>query len=89
MENAAVPIVGDFLRGVDADACCEGFRRAVGGFGGNGCFFAGSEAGYAADVENFMAGETEGFASFAGEKFERENAHADEIAAVDAFVAFG
>ena len=89
MEDATVFVVVDFFGGVDAGGGDELLFGAVGGFGADGDGFAGNERGYAFDLEDFVAGEAEALAGFALLEFERENAHTDEVAAMDAFVAFG
>ena len=46
-------------------------------------------AGLVADREDLFAGEAERFGVLAGEELQRQDAHADEVGAVDALVAFG
>ncbi len=41
------------------------------------------------EIEDFQAREAERFRAFAGHKFERQDAHADQVAAVNALEAFG
>ena len=89
MQDAAVPVVGDFLGSVDADARLEGFHLAVGGSCVDGGFFARSQSSNAFDIEDLVTGQAQGLFVRAREKFQRENAHANEIAAMDALVAFG
>ncbi len=42
-----------------------------------------------ADFENLFARQMEGFSSVSGAELQRKNAHADEVGAVDALIAFG
>ena len=46
-------------------------------------------AGLVADGEDLFAGEAEGFDVLAGQELQRQDAHADEVGAVDALVALG
>src|SRR6202012_5321040 len=87
LEDAAVFVVVDFFGGVDAGGDGEFFLGAVGGFGSDLDVFARRERCDAIDGEDFVPGEAERLAGFAWFEFERENAHADEVAAVDALVA--
>src|SRR5580704_5606901 len=89
LEDAAVFVVIDFFGGVDAGDYGEFLLAAVGGFRGDLNVFARRESCDAFDVEDFVASEAVGVARFAWLEFERENAHADEVAAMDALVAFG
>src|SRR5713101_4880050 len=89
LEDAAVAIVGDFFGGVGAGGDGEGFFFSVGGAGADTKNFSRRERGDAFDIEHLVAGESERGAVFAGLELKRENAHTDEVAAMDALVAFG
>ena len=54
----------------------------------HGDWFLGCERRYAIDLEYFVSSQTKGLAVFSRLEFEREHTHADEVAAVNAFVAF-
>lgn len=82
-------VVGDFLGSIDAGDGLERFLSAIVGFGAHGDRFFRFQRRDAFDGEGFVAGEAERFASLAGFEFEGQNAHADEIAAVNSLVAFG
>src|ERR1700748_1364039 len=90
LQNPAVLVVGDFERSVDASDGCEMFFFAGGVAGAHFHFFAGLEiAGQAFNFEGFEACEAECFGSFAGEEFERQDAHAYQVRAMDTFETFG
>ena len=81
-------VVGDFFGRVHADTRLEGLDLAVARFGIDGGFFSRSQSGYAFHVEDFVASEAERFAGFAAQKFQRKDAHTDEITAMNALIAF-
>src|SRR5208282_3781777 len=90
VQDAAVLVVGDFERRVDASNGGEIPFFTVCAASANPYFLARLEiAGQAFDVENFEAGEPERFRSLARQKFERKHAHSNEVAAMDALEAFG
>src|SRR5713101_9954015 len=89
LQDAAVAKVGDFFGGVGAGDRRESFFFSVGGAGADTKNFFRRERGDAFDVEDLVAGESERSAVFAEGEFEREDAHADEVAAMDALKAFG
>jgi len=51
--------------------------------------FSRSQGSDSLDVKNFVAGQAKGLAIFAGLEFERQDAHANQIAAVNPLVTFG
>src|SRR5437899_1788836 len=84
-EDAAVLVVADFDGAVDAADDAEYLRVAGIAAGADGETFARRDAFFDAfDVVGLGAVEAEGLGVFAGLELEREDAHADEIAAVDA-----
>src|SRR6185437_12220979 len=94
LQDAAVAEVFDFLRGVDADFCFEGFLLSVAGGGGHFDGAAGGEligetVAEAYYVVGFFAGEAERFGGFSILELQGKNAHSNEIGPVDALVAFG
>src|SRR5580698_6523776 len=88
LEDAAVFVVVDFFGGVDAGDDGEFLLAAVGGFRGDLDVFARGERRDAVDAKDFVSGKAVRLTGFAWLEFERENAHADQVAAVDALVAF-
>ncbi len=83
-------VVGDFEWGVDARDGGEMLLFAGGFAGAHFHLLAGLEiVGEAFDFEDFVAGEAERFGSFTWREFERQDAHADQIRAVDTFETFG
>lgn len=90
MEDSAVAVVFDFDGGVDAADGGEFGALAVVGGGDDFEGLAGFEGvRKIREVEAFAAGEVEGAAALAFPVDEWEDAHADEIGAVDAFERFG
>ena len=91
-------VVEDFLGGVDAEGGGELDGFAVVGFREDGQDatvgkfrvehgFEG--AGVVADGEDLLAAEAEGVCGLAGQVLEGQDAHADQVGAVDALVALG
>jgi hypothetical protein len=94
LEDAAVLVVEDLLRGVDADGDGELDGGAGHVFGEDDERFSGGEFAVehvfeADDVVNLFAGEGEGFGGVAGLELQREDAHANQVRPVDALVGFG
>ena len=92
-------VVEDLLRGVDAEGggeldgfavCCSrrgsGAMRPSANLESSMCL---SRPGVVADGEDLFAGEAERCGGLAGRYWKRQDAHADEVGAVDALVAFG
>src|SRR3954447_12394605 len=92
VQYAAVPVVGDFVRGVEAhpslefDGIAAVTRRlhldAPGTFG-----IRGHGLVEALDVEDLLAGEPERLGTLAVWELERQHAHADQVGPMDALVA--
>src|SRR6185369_14254492 len=94
VKNPAVAVVLHLLRGVEPHAGLEVDRGAVVAAGLDRYVAAGLEAGIhsggeAGDGEDFVTGETEALDGLAVDEFERRDAHADQVAAVDALEALG
>src|SRR5208282_4195710 len=90
VQDAAVLVVGDFERRVDASNGGEILFFTVCAMSANLHFLARLEiVGQAFDVENLEAGEPARFRSFARQKFQRQHSHSNEVAAMDALEAFG
>src|SRR5699024_6519238 len=88
VQDAAVSVVLDFLRRFQAYAGLEGGFLAfrVGGLDVDFLFGAVGQAG---DVEGLGAVQAQAFGVFAVNEGQRQHAHADQVGAVDALVAFG
>src|SRR6478736_7254507 len=86
LQDPAVPHVLPLARGVDADARPEAHRRAVVALGDD-VGLAGLAVLEAGDRESLAAGEAEGGGVLARRVLERDDAHADEVRAVDPLVA--
>lgn len=87
LEDAAVPVVVGLGGGVDSDSDVKLLVSVFAG-GGDAEGFSVSEAGgvgggESVDGEGFVSGEAEGLGGFSGLELEGEDAHADEVAAVD------
>ncbi len=90
LQNSAVLVVGDFKRRIDSRRCAEVDRQSLRAARGDFDLAARNECvGQALDVENFQARQSERFQIFARQKFERQHAHADQIAAMNALETFG
>ena len=89
MQDAAVAVVVDFDGGVDAAGGEELDFGAIGFGGGDLDVLARGDVGGGVDIEGFLAGEAEGLGGVAFLEAEREDAHADEVGAVDAFEGDG
>ena len=94
LQNPAVGVVERFLRRVDADqrveldrvSCAVSAARTFTCASGGEFFDYVADAG---DLEDFFAGQLERFGGLSGAKLQRQNSHADQVRAVNAFVAFG
>ena len=89
MQNPAVPVVVNLNRGIDAAGDHKVNFVAVGFGGGDFYCLLGFEVVVEADFEGFGSVEVQGFSGFAFSELEGEDAHADKVTAVDAFVAGG
>src|SRR4029077_1509556 len=94
VQDAAVAVILDLLRGVETEAGFEGGRFAVLLPGPDGHLAAVLEVapdplGEAFDVDQLVAGEAEGGGVLARQELQGSDAHADEVAAVDALEALG
>src|SRR5690606_36123424 len=94
LKNAAVQVIQQLLRRVDADRRAEFFGPAVFVRGlYRDLATAGEASGYGLSEsehgEGFAAAQAQRFDAFAVPELERKDAHPDQIGAVDALVAFG
>jgi uncharacterized protein (DUF433 family) len=80
-QNAAVAAVFDLLRPIDAD----------GGDGAHGGLLrtAAQRGGNAGDVRSFLAGQPEALRALPRFELQRQQTHAEQVGAVDAFEALG
>src|SRR6267154_136810 len=81
-------VVGNLFGSIDAGDYRKVFGLAALGFGVHADGFSRGQRGDALDVKNLVAGEAERFARIATLKFQWHDAHADQVAAVDALVTF-
>src|SRR5258708_8315765 len=88
LENAAVLVVGHLFGRVHADERGDRFYAAIRRFGIHRGVFTRRKRRDAFDIEHFVAGQAEGIASFAGLEFQRQHSHPNQIASINAFVAF-
>src|SRR5262249_1715531 len=94
LQNPPVLVVKHLLRRVDTHAGAERARFSVRALGGNGYVPAAAEAGrkrcrQTDDRVDFLARKPQGGCRFSRQELQGQDAHADEIAAVDALVALG
>ena len=89
LEDAAVPVVGDFFGSVHADEGCEGFRFAIGEIlAWTVTSLRGVSVATPSISKISWPVRPSDSRVFAGFEFQRKNAHAHQVAAVNAFVAF-
>src|SRR6478609_388700 len=92
LQDAAVAVVVGFTRGIDAQDRVEGGGAAVFGRRGDleglrrGALVQGGDA---LNGEGFRAGQPQAGGVLSGRVLQRQDAHADQVVAVDALVAFG
>src|SRR3984957_3024215 len=88
VQNPAVLVVVEFLRGIDAQARLELRGGAVIGSGNDPdrLLRAAVESG---DFKSLLAAQTQGLRVMAPLVLQRQHAHADQVGAVDALEALG
>src|SRR5262245_48534219 len=90
LQNAALLVVVEFDGGVDADMGVARLDAAAGGRGADSDLAAGLEVvAQAGDLEGLFAGESQRLPGLAFEELQRQDAHVDQVAAVDPLVARG
>src|SRR5690625_277444 len=87
VQNAAVAVVAGFLERDQADVGPEALFRALGAGGGHIKRFL-CAVGQALDVKGFRAVQAQAFGILAVFKGQRQNAHADQVGAVNTLVGF-
>src|ERR1700676_4757420 len=88
LQDAAVLVIGDLEGSVDPGDGTEHLRVAVRIAGNHFHLFARFEfLRQALDVEDLKPDQAERFRIFTGQKFERQDPHADEVATVNALEA--
>ena len=88
LKDPAVPVVLDLDRRVDPDRRVERDFRPVGLFRRHGQRLRGLQRFHVElNVEDFLARQTQRLPRLAVLELERQNAHPDQVAAVDALVA--
>src|SRR5690606_37328442 len=88
LQDAAVAVVVGLTRGVDAYDRVE-LHAGVGGDLHRAGGGAVVQLGHAGDGEGLLAGQAEGVGRVALRELQRQDAHADEVRAVDALVGLG